>query len=368
MDPMLTASVIPGKGLAGNADNSRTRQVTLIEQEVWQAVTGEAGTDASPSRRRANLMVSGIALANSRGRLLKIGASVLRIAGETKPCERMDEVQHGLRDIMYSNWGGGAFAEVITGGDISIGDTVEWMQPEIRAPKAIFLDLDDTILNDTGSVDACWRDACSIASARFGVSSDALFDAIKVSGQWFWSDAERHRVGRLDLQTARTEVARLALKDLGIDNEELALILGREYHDRREDSLEIFPDAIETLQWFRERGYRLALLTNGNSAPQRRKIETFGIAPFFDSILIEGEVGFGKPDPRVYKMALERLDVSPSEAWMAGDNLEWDVVQPQKLGIFAIWINPSGNGQSKLRAVRPDRIVRSLSELKRLML
>ena len=48
---------------------------------------------------------------------------------------------------------------------------------------------------------------------------------------------------------------------------------------------------------------------------------------------------------------------------MAGDNLEWDVVQPKKLGIFAIWINPSGDGHSKLGAVRPDRIVRTLSEL-----
>jgi putative hydrolase of the HAD superfamily len=79
--------------------------------------------------------------------------------------------------------------------------------------------------------------------------------------------------------------------------------------------------------------------------------------------LIEGEVGFGKPDRRVYELALDRLAVSPAEVWMAGDNLEWDVVQPKKLGIFAIWINPSGDGNSKLGAVRPDRIVRTLSEL-----
>ena len=127
MDAQQTASVIAGKGLAGSADNSRTRQVTLIEREIWEALTANAGTDASPSRRRANLMVSGISLADSRGRLLRVGAVVLRIAGETKPCERMDEVQAGLRDLMYANWGGGAFAEVITGGEISIGDSVDWI-------------------------------------------------------------------------------------------------------------------------------------------------------------------------------------------------------------------------------------------------
>ena len=364
MDAQVKASAIAGKGLAGNADASRTRQVTLIEREVWEALTAEAGTDAPAARRRANLMVSGIRLADSRGRLLRVGAVVLRIAGETKPCERMDEVQPGLRDLMYRNWGGGAFAEVIRGGDISVGDPVEWMNADSRLPKAFFLDLDDTILNDSGSVDACWRAACSIGAAECGLAADVLFDAVKASGQWFWSDPERHRVGRLDLRTARTEVVRLALKNLGLESGELASIIGCAYHDRREASLEIFPDALETVQWFHKHGCRLALLTNGNGRPQRRKIDKFGLSAFFDSILIEGEVGFGKPDRRIYELALERLAVSPADVWMAGDNLEWDVAQPQKLGIFSIWINASGNSETKLCGVRPDRIVRSLSELK----
>jgi putative hydrolase of the HAD superfamily len=170
-------------------------------------------------------------------------------------------------------------------------------------------------------------------------------------------------MGRLDLQTARTEVVCLALKEFGIDDDVLAARIGCAYHDRREERLEIFPGALETLEWFRSRGFRLALLTNGNGVPQRRKIEKFGLAPFFDSILIEGEVGFGKPDRRVYELALDRLAVSPADVWMAGDNLEWDVVQPKKLGIFAIWINPCGADYSKLGAIRPDRIVRTLSEL-----
>jgi len=230
-------------------------------------------------------------------------------------------------------------------------------------PKAIFLDLDDTIVNDSGPVNVCWRDACSIGAAECSIPPDRLFDAIKVSSKWYWSDPERHRLGRLDLQTARTEVVCLALKEFGIDDDGLAARIGSVYHDRREEHLEIFPDALETLEWFRDRGFRLALLTNGNGIPQRRKIEKFGLAPFFDSILIEGEVGYGKPDRRIYELALDQFAVSPEDVWMAGDNLEWDVVQPKKLGIFAIWINPSGDGHSKLGAVRPDRIVRTLSEL-----
>jgi putative hydrolase of the HAD superfamily len=81
-------------------------------------------------------------------------------------------------------------------------------------------------------------------------------------------------------------------------------------------------------------------------------------------MFIEGEVGFGKPDERVYRLALETLDVGPKDAWMVGDNLEWDVAQPQRLGIFAIWIDGKGSGHRKLDSIRPDRTIRRLSELR----
>jgi putative hydrolase of the HAD superfamily len=364
MDARLTARAIPGKGLAGDANNSRTRQVTLIEREVWDALMRNVGGDASPSERRANLMASGIALANSRGRLLRIGTALLRIGGETKPCERMDEVVPGLKNTMYLHWGGGAYAEVLKEGDISIGDAVEWADAPKPLPKAVLLDLDDTILNDSGSVEACWREACLAGSASCSIHPDVLFDQIRKTGQWFWSDPERHRVGRLNLSVAREEVVRLALFELGVENQELAAAMGRIYHDRREESLEIFPDATDTLEWLRAQGCKLALLTNGNGPPQRRKIETFGLDRFFDGIFIEGEMGFGKPDERVYRRALERLAVEPSETWMAGDNLDWDVAQPQRLGIYSIWIDVTGEGHRKLGSIKPDRIIRSLSELK----
>jgi putative hydrolase of the HAD superfamily len=231
-------------------------------------------------------------------------------------------------------------------------------------PKAILLDLDDTILNDSGSVLACWEAACLSCAPACGIEPDVLMKAIHKSGRWFWSDPERHRIGRLDLRRARIEVARLALDELGIENRELAQELGGIYDDRRDERIEVFPDAVETLEWFRECGSRLALLTNGNGAPQRKKIERFGIERFFDAIFIEGEVGFGKPDERVYRLALDALEVDAREAWMAGDNLEWDVAQPQRLGIFAIWIDASGSGNSKLGSIRPDRIVRRLSDLR----
>ncbi len=60
---------------------------------------------------------------------------------------------------------------------------------------------------------------------------------------------------------------------------------------------------------------------------------------------------------------MEALGVSATDTWMVGDNLEWEVVAPQRLGIFAIWIDVHGDGLPAGSAVRPDRIIRSLTEL-----
>ena len=127
MDPVSSARAIVGKGLEGNL-GSRIRQVTILEREVWEQLMRELGVTADPSTRRANILVSGIALADSRGKTLRIGAAELTIAGEVKPCERMEEAVAGLRALMYPNWKGGAFAQVTRAGEIRLGDRVDWAE------------------------------------------------------------------------------------------------------------------------------------------------------------------------------------------------------------------------------------------------
>ena len=235
-------------------------------------------------------------------------------------------------------------------------------------PRAILLDLDDTILDDSGSVNESWRATCEVYAARLApLDAAVVLDAIRKTSKWYWSDPDRHREGRLQLEAARREVVRLALKDLDVDDPELAACIGDEYSRLRDVGMSPLPEAIDTVRWLRDSGRRLALLTNGAALAQRRKIVRFAIADLFDAIFVEGELGFGKPDERVYRKALSVLGIQPFEAWMVGDNLEFDVAAPQKLGMTGIWIDARGRGVPADSSIVPDYTVRRLADLRSLI-
>ncbi len=126
MDPVQRAALRINRGIVGNANQGGRRQVTILEQERWHEHISALDATLDPSRRRANILVSGLALRDSRNQVLQIGAVRFRIAGETKPCERMDEALPGLQAVMRPSWGGGAFAIVLDDGEINVGDEVKW--------------------------------------------------------------------------------------------------------------------------------------------------------------------------------------------------------------------------------------------------
>src|SRR5207248_1885827 len=85
-------------------------------------------------------------------------------------------------------------------------------------------------------------------------------------------------------------------------------------------------------------GYHLGIITNGMTEIQREKIQRLGIEPYFDTILISQEVGITKPDPRIFRMAIERVPCEAREAVMIGDSPDRDIAGARAAGLIAVWV------------------------------
>ena len=236
-------------------------------------------------------------------------------------------------------------------------------------PKAILFDLDDTIISFNGAADVAWDQTCRafVKEVHPPFDTVSLLNSIHGVRSWYWGDPERHRVGRMDMVQARRDIVKLALEKLSYTEAENAIRMADSYTRLQEELICMFPDSLATLEKLKELGIRMALITNGASEKQRAKIDRFSLTGFFEFCLVEGEVGYGKPDIRVFELALRKLGLYAREVWMVGDNLIWDIEAPQKLGIYSIWNDYQAKGLPEGTSVRPDRIINSIAEILQLI-
>jgi putative hydrolase of the HAD superfamily len=238
-----------------------------------------------------------------------------------------------------------------------------------KLPRAILFDLDDTILSVFGNPLATWeRVAEEFAAAFAPLKPRDLGVLIEKRSRVLWGDPVWNKEWRVRITEARRLIVASAFAELAAAGGAiLDAELGRSIADRftavREEGVGVFPGAHETLDTLKRWGVRFALVTNGAAEPQRAKVIRFALGERFNHVQIEGEHGFGKPEERAYTHAMEALGVGPQDTWMVGDNLEWEIAAPQRLGIYAIWHDGYVTGLPPDCAVRPDRIIRSLPEL-----
>ena len=127
--PMMVHSSAKVSFDNGIGDDSRglrkgNRQVTVMSSESWDTVCKELDKKIHWTTRRANLIIEGINLENTKGMLLKIGDFTLEITGELNPCNRMDDQVQGLTDALTSNWRGGVTCKILSEGIVNEGDKV----------------------------------------------------------------------------------------------------------------------------------------------------------------------------------------------------------------------------------------------------
>jgi putative hydrolase of the HAD superfamily len=228
-------------------------------------------------------------------------------------------------------------------------------------PRVLLFDLDDTILRFSAGQPNFWQLALQQLLPAHADHTSLLAAVERVSRE-FWSLEERAFWGRQNMHEARRRIAESALLPHGV-LADVCHRIAQHMTDAKEDDVRPFDGALETLRILRERGHRLGLLSNGCSAFQRRKLARHGLEPMFELILIEGELGYGKPDRRVYEAALLHFGSNASDTWMIGDNLTADIAGAQAVGIRGIWHDAHGQAWQQRRDVVPDKVITRISQL-----
>lgn len=124
MQERQKVEVTVAHGIVEDYRGSGLRQVTFISAQQWHDVIQELGIDLPWHTRRANLLIDGLDLPSAVGQRLQIGTCLFRIHGETEPCQRMDDLQPGLRQILQPTLRGGVWGRVMQGGTLEIGGPV----------------------------------------------------------------------------------------------------------------------------------------------------------------------------------------------------------------------------------------------------
>jgi len=246
------------------------------------------------------------------------------------------------------------------------------MTDNLRLPKAVFIDLDDTITTFDLTSAPAWRESTEwfVNTYEPDFSVDELITKIQETKKWYWGDPERHKRGRENLVLARREVVTEALRRYAGDSyfeSEERMVHAQEYaalymklHNER---IRPMDGAIEALDIMKNLGLRLAVVTNGIADTQREKLERFGLAQRFEHIFIDTEIGYSKPDSRIFEYALDKMQVQPEDVWMIGDNIRWDVGGPQQIGITGVWINTKQVVIPENYEIVPDLYCDSLLEV-----
>ena len=252
--------------------------------------------------------------------------------------------------------------------------------------KAIFFDLDDTLLWDKKSVSESFRLTCQQAQKKYGIDPEKLEKAVRekarelyatyetydftqniginpFEGLWgdFNDDDENFQKMKKIVPTYRKEAWTQGLKEVGIDDPEFGQELAELFPSFRRKNPFVYDETFKVLKELKGK-YTLLLLTNGSPDLQNEKLKmTPEIPPYFDQIVISGDFGRGKPDPSLFEHALSLLSINKDEAIMVGDNLKTDILGASKIGMKSVWINREG--KEKDIDVTPDYEIKSLEEI-----
>ena len=208
------------------------------------------------------------------------------------------------------------------------------------AIKAVLFDLDDTLFDHAH----CARAALGAVRSSHPCFSTVAFDALQQSHATILDELHGDvAVGRVPLDVARIERFRRLYRFAGHEADDaLATTTATAYRQAYLDARRPVDGASELLDALRPH-IRIGVVTNNLLAEQREKLRHCGLDRFVNELIASEEAGVSKPDPRIYQLALERLQCVATEAVMVGDSWANDIEGARAAGIRAIWFNPAGD-------------------------
>lgn len=254
--------------------------------------------------------------------------------------------------------------------------------------KAVFFDLDDTLLWDDRSVDESFEATAQYAASKVNINAPELVEAVKESARALYATYEFYSftqmiginpfeglwgnftAGELPMfrkmqevvPKYRTDAWTNALKALGIENNELGKELGLMFAQERRSRPYYYEETLEVLKTLSSK-YRLLMLTNGSPDLQNEKLTMSPeVAPFFEKIVISGNFGQGKPAVALFQFALDEMGLNKDEVIMVGDKLTTDIQGSNNIGLKSVWINHHNKVRTDNEAL-PTYEIKRLKEL-----
>ncbi len=219
----------------------------------------------------------------------------------------------------------------------------------------VLWDLDNTLLDphppERASIRNCFRDF------NLGQCTDAMLDTYPAINNRWWTMCERGEKSKEEILVGRF-VEFLGQFGLRTD---IAAEFASDYMERLGDTICPIDGAMETLKALKGR-VKQYLVTNGVWASQRKKVQNSGIDKIIDGIFVSEDIGFEKPEKRIYQIVFERIGCdNPAEAIMVGDSLTTDIRGANNAGIACCWFNPKG--KEKPSDIRVDYEIRRIPEV-----
>ena len=213
--------------------------------------------------------------------------------------------------------------------------------------RAIFFDLDDTLCDTTGTrTERTQRCLARLRRDHPGVDPERFVERVLEP-----TNAPRGIRG-----------VPLVLDDLGLADSPAGRDANRMwFFVDAYDLLRPLPGVREVLPAMTDR-YSLSIVTNGEDDIQRGKLRHLGLGEHFRHLVISGNVGYEKPDARIFEHALGLAGVPASEALAVGDRLETDVAGAKAAGIRAVWFD-HWNDEPRATGPQPDAVITAFEQL-----